>query len=236
MIFAKNSKELIVVPKLSTTLGGNIPTPPKGGPYAIENESAYKFPKVEIITESQAYYYYRSTECLKKHIHRMNMLKRLEKSKTSAEVEFLMPLMDIYLIPKLYGYFPFLDCDTEDQFEECRIALEYDKIKYAAYHSSSNGYGLNGRWIFCDVEGTFEDTLAFIKKYPADGKYSWVAEHKNEFCVRAVPKFNHVPTQIQIDDSKFSRNFKFWIDDFNRYWTESELIQYIVFNVVTDNI
>jgi len=141
-----------------------------------------------------------------------------------CEAEKIFPFHGVYIVPKLYGYFPFLDCDTKEQQAECLFHLELDKIPHVIIESSKHS-----KWIICDREGNFKDTLSFIKSYPADPRYSWIAEYKEEFVIRGAPKMNKPPVLVERNDmgKGFSKNFQFWLDDFEKYWKTGLIPSYV---------
>lgn len=146
------------------------------------------------------------------------------------------PYNGLFIIPKLYGYFPFLDCDDRDVCEEATYHLESNNVPYTCFKSSTSK---DSYWIICDKEDTFDNTLEFIKQYPADHRYAWVAEHKQEFCIRAVQKYpDGVPAEVNTYDgvNGFSGNYKFWINSFKEYWSSGLISSYINRAEVINNI
>lgn len=173
MIFAINSKEPISIPKATPfTLGG----------YATEQKKEYTFPKAVALSELDAYYFFR-----KKYI-----LKEFYKKSQNQPINphSIAETIPVFVIPKVYNYYPFLDCDTSEQYHNCCALLFRDNINFVSYKSSP---AKDSYWIFCDNEGSFEDSLKFMQTYPADPRYAWVASYKHEFCVRAIPKSGLVP-------------------------------------------
>ena len=248
MIFARNSDKEILVPradggmeKLKDQIAPHVDMRSSQGllpPRNIVAES-YEFKEVEIISEEQAYQHYRTKKMQRLQMHRERLRTEANTIDTryagvtpnASPPPFKVGLVDIYIIPKLFNYFPFLDCDSQEEYEDCCSHLESDGVRFVSYQSSNRGY-----WIFCDKAMDFDNTISFIKQYPADGRYSWIAEYKREFCVRAIPKKGIIPERIVADDSDLSREFKFWLECFDQYWATSKLIEYIMIDEVGDNI
>jgi len=123
------------------------------------------------------------------------------------------PQMGYYLIPKLYGYFPFLDCDSQKQYDETCVELNMNNVQYVAYKSNKYDH----HWIFCDQQGSFDETLKFIEEYPCDPRYAWVASYKREFCVRATTKKNFTPKRITDIEDTMSDDFRYWLRCFQKH-------------------
>lgn len=229
MIFAKNSKEHIKVLKNNITeeIVKNILEKPNQ--YANVEHCYFSFPKVEIIKEKDAYEYYRHTLINRSFSY-------AKKQDSTLTHNYLPPknvLIDIYVIPKVYDYFLFLDCDDKTQYDECTMQLQQDEIPYISYRSSPKKESF---WIFCDRFGTVDDILSLMNMYPADPKYHWVAKHKREFCIRAIPKFGTNPEKHESFGTQFSKQFSFWISEFDDYWENSKLITFIKTRNVLENI
>lgn len=150
----------------------------------------------------------------------LNRINRLDDNDNTFP-----PFSGYYLIPKLFGYFPFLDCDTPDVYADAIVHLKLDDIPFKAYRSNRMR---ESYWIFCDRQGTFNDTLDFIEGYPGDHRYSWIARHKQEMCVRAVPKYGAIPS---FDDdhmvNTYTDDFKYWVSRFDKYWKHGIIPTYL---------
>jgi len=85
------------------------------------------------------------------------------------------------------------------------------------------------------MESSFDDALSFMKEYPTDHRYTWIAGLKEEFCIRAIPKKGVFPTPID-RSTTLSKNFKFWIDDFDNHWTNGLISTYIMNHIVMNTI
>lgn len=137
----------------------------------------------------------------------------------------LFPFKGSYIIPKMFGYFPFLDCDDENTYTEAKFQLATDNIPYTAYKSNLRG---NHYWIFCDKQGELDETIDFIESYPCDHRYPWLARHKRELCVRAIPKENYTPVHDEdyLSD-EFTDDFAYWNSQFVKYWDSGLIPNYI---------
>lgn len=147
-----------------------------------------------------------------------------------VEDELTFPFNGLFLVPKLFGYFPFLDCDTETMYADAIFHLRLDNIPFRTYRSN---HLRKSYWIFCDWQESIDDVLDFVESYPGDHRYSWIARHKKEMCVRAVPKYNTVPSFE--DDylvNSYTEDFKYFIKKFDDYW-EHGLIPTYVTNIAT---
>jgi hypothetical protein len=193
-------------------------------------KQTYKFDKVKIVSEDEMYREFRhaiAAKVSKYHSCNITMdddgvvVKRKGPDISSLKVNHFT---GAYLVPKVYNYFPFLDCDSKDICDDVIFDLGVDNIPYIVYESSSDEH----YWVFCDHAGIFDDTLSFIKQYTSDQRYAWIAEEKREFCVRAIPKNGYIPKQIDSHlDDEFTDEFKFFIKSFDDYWVNGKIIQYI---------
>lgn len=139
--------------------------------------------------------------------------------------KYSFPTSGCYIIPKLFGYFPFLDCDSLRSFNDAKVSLALDDIPYVAYKSSKSA---NKFWIFCDKQMPFYDALRFIESYPHDHRYSWVAGYKKELCVRAVAKYFQIPAFVEDHlVSSFTDDFTFWVKKFDEYWESNLILNYM---------
>jgi hypothetical protein len=135
------------------------------------------------------------------------------------------PTYGMYIVPKMFNYFPFMDCDDEATFEDCKFHLTLDDIPYVAYKSNPQ---TDSYWIFCDRQLPLYEAIDFIEQYPCDHRYAWIARHKKELCVRALPKYGAIPTfnEDHLVNS-FTDDFKYWIAQFNDYWINGKVSKYI---------
>lgn len=221
MIFCKDSKtEWVETTKCVEPPSGT------GGKYITHMNGKRGFKRVEYLSEDAIYKYYRQ-----RHIQR-NLLCRTFPEKYGHSERYEGPF-DIYLVPKIFdSYIPFLDCDGLDSYNDVCALLINDGVPYQAYKSS----GKDSYWIFCDRHLAFDDCLEFIKLYPADGRYWWVAQHRREFCVRALPKGYMIPKKMETSQQQFSTTFNAFISCFEDYWKNSKLVRYIINNKILENI
>lgn len=233
MIFGTDGKILKINPN-KTQLDNNLDPKYQSemSEYATLNKSKndgcyYSFPSVKYLTEKDAIDFFRES-----YIRSLPFQK--EEAKYRITPEYAIDRMKLYIIPKLYYYFPFLDCDSEDEYHYCCSELSNDNIQYQSYISSLKE-NKHKYWIFCDLEFNFDECLKFLLKYPCDQKYTWVASYKKEFCVRALPKKGFI-IKKQENEYKFSSNFQHWIKDFDNYWENGEIINRIKMILVSNNI
>lgn len=239
MIFAKNTDKMFDLPLEETR---HAPDKKVG---------AYVFLQTVQLSEAQAYDHYRKTLVAisaKAHLDKLKRIGQapvttntlsggliLKSSVSTANVSSLPDHAndaDVFIIPKLYEYYPFLDCDNADMYNECVYLLEKDDVSWISYKSTPTK---GSYWIFCDKPGSFDVTLDFIKNYPADPRYAWVAGYKKEFCVRALPRDNQTPVRHESRGS-FSKGFEFWISDFDDYWKNGTIMEHIAMDLVGDKI
>lgn len=141
------------------------------------------------------------------------------------EHKHMFPFSGAYIIPKMFGYFPLLDCDDLNTYTEAKFQLIADGIPYISYKSSNAG---DHYWIFCDRQCGLDEAIDFIETYPCDHRYPWIARYKRELCVRAIPKLNYIPHQD--DDNlatEFSDDFTYWNAQFVKYWDNGLIPNYI---------
>lgn len=143
----------------------------------------------------------------------------------SERPPFKIPFKGVYIIPKMYEYFPFLDCDSAECFENVKFNLALDNIPYKSYKSN---YLSDSYWILCDRQCPLDEAIEFIETYPADHRYSWIAKEKQELCIRAAPKGNWLPTLVDEHlDSEFTNDFKYFTVQFEDYWKHGKIIEYL---------
>ena len=82
-----------------------------------------------------------------------------------SQIKIDIPFTGSYIIPKLFNYFPFLDCDDEDTYENAKFNLALEGIPYKAYKSNKNN---DSYWIFCDHQVPLEEAINFIASHPCD--------------------------------------------------------------------
>lgn len=135
------------------------------------------------------------------------------------------PTYGMYIVPKMFNYFPFMDCDDGATFEDCKFHLTLEDVPYVAYKSNPQ---TDSYWIFCDRQLPLFEAIDFIEQFPCDHRYAWMARHKKELCVRALPKYGAIPT-FNEDHlvSSFTDDFKYWIAQFNDYWINGKISKYI---------
>jgi hypothetical protein len=196
-----------------------------------ETRPSYKFDKVKIVSEDEMYNNYR--QIISSKVSRYYTSSARSRISDDGEVLSnndiianikLNHFTGSYMIPKVYNYFPFLDCDSEMIYDDVVFDLGVDNIPHVSYRSSDG----DNYWIFCDRAGSFDDTLAVIKKYTSDHRYAWIAEKKEEFCVRAIPKHGYIPNTVDSYlTNEFTDEFIFFINSFNKYWCNGKIIQYL---------
>lgn len=232
MFFAKDSIE-------SITISGTLPAKfnKYGGIQKAERAYSYSFPHVEYLSEEEAVQYFKQKFNYWTFFNNQKSNLKATKSPTPEETppSFNISHIDLYLFPKVFDkWFPFLDCDTDLQYQSCIGVLGDKNIPHVVYNSSENE---NKKWIFCDVESSFENAIKFIESCPADPAYVFCAKHRKHLCVRAFPKKGIIPTKIDSHlEDNFSNRFKFWIDEFDDYWNNGEIIKYMEYLKIINNI
>ena len=182
----------------------------------------YEFIGVSQVDEAELYRTFRKALATSASYARVN--ESLGIKTPESPVNFT-PYRGMFIVPKLYGYFPFLDCDDHESYDEAVFELELHDIPYKSYTTNPT---TGAHWIFCDQQDNFENTLKFIESYPSDHRYEWIAKYKEEFCVRAVPKYGNIPTFC--DEhlvSNYTNDFKYWISEFDSYWKSGLIMNYL---------
>lgn len=155
--------------------------------------------------------------------HRPIQATKTPKKKETYHHRF--PHSGAYIIPKMFGYFPFLDCDDLSSYTEAKFQLCADNIPYISYKSSEK---TDHYWIICDKQGEINETIDFIETYPGDHRYPWIARYKQELCIRAIPKSGYVPHEDErYMDTEFSDDFAYWNSQFVKYWDKGLIPSYI---------
>lgn len=203
----------------------------------FQNFGEYKFTKVSLVTEEEMFSRFKKNFFIGESVKNIrgqaypigDPTKGANIGATyfpnSAPRRYLFPTTGCYIIPKLFGYFPFLDCDDNKTYEDAKVHLNMNDIPYVAYESSY----ANKHWIFCDKQMPFDQTLAFIESYPHDHRYTWISQFKEEFVVRALPKNNRKPKFVEDNlVSNFTDDFKFWIQKFDKYWERNLILNFIM--------
>jgi hypothetical protein len=164
--------------------------------------------------------------------------KKPRKSNISARSNYahknLFPFSGAYIVPKMFGYFPFLDCDDLNSYTEAKFQLSADGIPYTAYRSSKYD---EHHWIFCDRQCGINEAIDFIETYPCDHRYPWIARYKQELCIRAIPKKGYAPhhEENHLED-EFSDDFAYWNSQFVKYWDSGLIPSYIDMLSAVENI
>ena len=203
-------------------------------------QAGYQFVKSDIVSEAEMFRRFKKEMFTEKHrvdiLNKNNLddgfgvTSRLSPNGSSVvpstpfgrKAYTGYPIRGYYLIPKLYNYFPFLDCDSTREFDDCCVELNMNDVPFVGYQS--NKYG--SCWIFCDRQGSFEKTLKFIEAYPCDPRYAWVAGYKKEFCVRATTKHNFTPKRITDIADDMTDDFKYWLSCFENHWSDGMIEKY----------
>ena len=145
--------------------------------------------------------------------------------KSEFEHTNLFPFSGAYIVPKMFGYFPFLDCDDVNSYTEAKFQLSADNIPYSTYRSSRVD---NHYWIFCDRQCSLDEAIDFIEMYPCDHRYPWLARYKRELCIRAIPKQGYAPHHDENNlEDEFSDDFTYWNSQFVKYWDSGLIPSYM---------
>jgi len=103
--------------------------------------------------------------------------------------------------------------------------LDENNIGYVIFHSTTD----LRYWIFIDQLGTHTQCIKLMgdcrNKYSAgDPSYIHYQSQTKNIVVRAYPKFMDIPSLFMSSDpTKYTKNFKLWIDSFNQYWKEPHI-------------
>ncbi len=160
-----------------------------------------------------------------------NKAKRMKSEAERNDRE--LPFSGAYIVPKMFGYFPFLDCDDLNTYTEAKFELSADGIPHSCY--KSNKY--NHYWIFCDKQCEINEAIDFIESYPCDHRYPWIARFKQELCVRAVPKGTYAPVHEENHlEESFTDDFTYWNSQFVKYWDSGLIPSYVDMLNTMDNI
>jgi hypothetical protein len=150
--------------------------------------------------------------------------KRKKYNLTATKQYSKFPYGGAYIIPKMFGYFPFLDCDDVNTYTEAKFQLSADNVPHSCYKSNKH----NHYWIFCDKQCEINEAIDFIESYPCDHRYPWVARYKQELVVRAIPKADYCPRHTENHlKEEFSDDFAYWNSQFVKYWSGGLIPSYI---------
>jgi len=198
---------------------------------------AYRFKQCEVVSEEEMFRRFKKEYFIIKHKAEEDSRRKQQHpfdtrytgasgfpptSEVQRKTYPPYPLHGYFIVPKLYGYFPFLDCDSKRQYDNCCVELNMNDVNYVAYQSREPDH----YWIFCDKQGDFEETLKFIEGYPCDPRYAWVASYKKEFTIRALPKARFYPKRISEINNDMSDDFKYWLSCFEKHWTDGLIEKY----------
>ena len=224
MFFAKDSNETAeVVPEL-------VPTRAQYGAMVAKKQGYYNFPMVQYLTEEEAIQYFKQ-----KFNYYVFFPNKKGETPPVDNKTFNIGHIDLYMFPKVFDkWFPFLDCDNDLQYQSCVGTLTNENIPHVVYTSSEKEYK---KWVFCDVESSFDNAIKFIESHPADPAYAFCAKHRGHLCIRAYPKKGIIPTRIDAHlEDNFSNRFKFWLDEFDNYWNNGEIVKYTEYLKIINNI
>ena len=119
----------------------------------------------------------------------------------------------------LFQHFLMFDCDSLESMRSLMEDMANENVPYYVYRSSLKKY-----WMFCDKLCTAPSRVMphvedYIINAGADERHALLSSKRGRFLVRAYPRCGYIPEfEVQHKAEQFSKKFRQWTNDFDKYW------------------